>query len=520
VPPRAAALVVALAAAGAAWCAARFAGLLPLLWGALLLLSLAPPPPQRRFLSTSVLALLVGAVTLSWVVALDHELALRLGLVALTGVLLFALARFAAPGPLAVQAVTIAVALTALVALAQLAGGLDAARPAVWTLAPGLREAAAARLEVGRAFGTASLPGHFAILLVTALPLAAARALATRGPRRAAWVGTSLLAVAGIVATRSLAALAVGTVLLAAAAFRRRRPAVLAAVAVLAAAALAIVALRTDLGRLEPLRLRAVNWRTAAWVAAAHPLTGVGLGGVGQGGLTAPTASENTSTFAHCTPLQLAAELGLAGAGLVLAGIVGLVVLLRRGADADLPLALAVAAVPLHNLLDFSFYAPEVLWPWAVLAGTLASRCWAPPRRPVASWLLVPVLVVGTVLAALSWRGQAEAADALLEPVGRQPEALTAASRWQPWSVTPLLVAADVALAEAGPVARLERLDRALAQRGWVRPVSPGWAEARARLLLVAGRRGEALPWAIEARRRAPWRADLLALEELCLPPR
>jgi len=516
VSERAIAAAVAVAAGGAAWFAARHPGFLPILWLLLLLACLAPQPRRRLFISTSWMALLVALLALSWTVALDHEAALRFALLAVAATLLFSLARFARPAPTLIGAVAAAIGLTALVALAQQAGGLEAARVEVATLAPALRDAAAIRLEVGRAFGTAALPGHFAILMVTVLPLTVARVLESRGLRRGLWVLLSILAVVGVVTTRSLAAIGVGALLLALAAARRRRAAVLVGVAVLFVAAAAVVAARGDLGNLEPLRLRLVNWRTAAWVAATHPWTGVGLGGVGQAGLSGPTAAENITPFAHCTPLQLTAEFGVAGLGVTIAGVVGLLVLLRRGQQVAPELALAVAAVPLHNLVDFSLYAPEVLLPWAVLAGALAARCWPAPPRPLGSWLLVPLLTVGVVLATLDWRGRVGVDEAMMAPRQERAAALVAASRWQPWSVTPLLVAADVVLAQGSAAPLLATIDENLAARSWVRPLSPAWAEARARVLLADGRADEALPWAVEASRRAPWQRDLQALEELC----
>lgn len=513
---RTTAAALSIAAAGAAWFSARYPGFLLLLWLLLLFACLAPQPRLRTLVSTPWLGLFVALLALSWTVALDHEAALRFALLALAATLLFSLARFAPPGPSLIGALAAVIALTALVALLQQTGGLAAARSDLGTLAPALREAAATRLQVGRAFGTSALPGHFAILMVTVLPLILSRMLKEGGARRVMWAVLGLLAVAGVVATRSLAAIGVGALLLVAVAARRRSRSVVIGAALLVVAAAAVAATRTDLGRLDPLRLRLINWRTAAWVAATHPWTGVGLGGVGQAGLTGPTAAENISPFAHCTPLQLTAELGVAGLGVTLAGLVGLGVLLRRGLQVAPALALAVAAVPLHNLVDFSFYAPEILLPWAVLAGTLAARCWPPPRRPLASWLLVPVLVGGGLLAAVSWRGQTGVDQALLRPKQEQAPALLAASRWQPWAVTPLLVAADVVLVEGGTSPLVTRIEEELAGRSWVRPVSPAWAEARARLLLAASRSNEALPWAVEAGRRAPWRSDLKTLEGLC----
>ena len=72
----------------------------------------------------------------------------------------------------------------------------------------------------------------------------------------------------------------------------------------------------------------------------------------------------------------------------------------------------------------------------------------------------------------------------------------------------------------ARPQPNWAEVDRELASRCWVRPRSATWAELRARLLLARGHAGEALAWAREARRRAPWRSELAILEERCALPR
>jgi hypothetical protein len=183
-------------------------------------------------------------------------------------------------------------------------------------------------------------------------------------------------------------------------------------------------------------------------------------------------------------------------------------------------LALSVAVLPLHNLVDFSLYAPEVLLPWAVLAGTLAGRLGGPARRVTPPWLLLPALLGGLVLSTLAWRAEAQAEQARLLPRDQRAAAASAAAAWAPWTVTPLLIAAGETLDQRPSPNDVLALDAVLAERWWVQPVSASWAEARARLLLAASRTGEALVWAREARRRAPWRDELGRLEDACAVPR
>ena len=337
---------------------------------------------------------------------------------------------------------------------------------------------------------------------------------------RIGWCAVLGIAVSAAVLTQSLAALLIGVALAAAAAWRRRAAWVVGVAAIgLLAAGAAVLALRPDLRQLEPIRLRWINWSTTAWVFAHHPWLGVGLGGVGQASLRAPLGAANITPYTHNTYLQLLAELGVAGAGVLAAGVAGLARLLRRGADASPALAAAVAVVPLHNLVDFSAYAPEILLPWAVLAGTLAGRVFRLPARPLRSPVAALLLGAAAVLAVLSWRSETELDRVQTAPQPEAPAHALAAASWAPWTVTPIELGAAMALSTGETSPWLPRLDDALASRAWVRPASSSWAEARARIALALGRRGEALLWVREAQRRAPWRGELSGLEGKCSPP-
>ena len=514
-------LVVAATGVVSGWCAARYAAFSPLLWLVILVAVLAIPPRERRLVGPGFFGAVLALVALSWVVAADHEGALRLSLLLVSAVLLFSLSRVAVPDDRLLGLVAVGLALTAVVGFDQALGGLERVRGFVDALPAQWREAATIRLGRGRVFGTSTLPGHYAALLLLAAPLLAERAWRSSGWLRAGY-GVGIVAIAAAVAlTRSAAAVIVaGALLLLLLLGKMRGRGAAVAVVVLLVIAGFTVATRADLLSLEPIRLRWVNWRTTAWVFAHHPWLGVGLGGVGQAGLLAPTAAGNITPFAHNTYLQLLAEFGLAGAGVVAAGGWALVRLMRAGWAAHPGLAISVAVVPLHNLLDFSAYVPEVLLPWAVLAGALAGRVWVVPQRRLPGWLLVPALAGGTLLAALAWRGEVELAPAFSSPPEKAVASALVAARWTPWTVTPLEVAAGVAMERASAPTVLAGVDAELASRSWVRPSSASWAEARGRLLLMQGRPGEALVWAREARRRAPWRQDLAELEDSCSPAR
>lgn len=516
--PRRLAIGIGTLAAAAAWFAAREPAFGPLLWVALLLGVLWLQPAARLLLTGWQLGLVVLVVGASWLVALDHELAFRHSLLLLAVVLLLAMARLHPLEQDAVFWVCLAIAATAVVAVVQAGGGLREAEHGLGTLPPGFREAAATRINVGRSFGTAALPGHFAaLLLMAAPPLVAGLGVGPRWRRAVAALGLALVTT-GVLLTRSLSASLVAACVLALALARglRRPRLVLGGAFVLMALTAATLLWRGDVASLEPVRLRWENWQVATQAWLAHPWLGVGLGGVGQAALATPAGEANQSPYAHNTLLQLLAELGLAGLPAIVLGAGWLIGTIRKGLAADPALALGVLVVPLHNLVDFSLYAPEVSLPWAVLAGTLAARAPRLPERPAPAWLLVPVLVFGTFGATLAWRGESASAGALTGDTERRMQRLVDGSAWTPWAVTPLLTACQVAAEAPVDPGAFAGLEARLGERGWVRPASGAWAECRARLLLALGRPGEGLVWAREARRRLPWREDLVDLERAC----
>jgi O-antigen ligase len=507
---------VIVAGLAAAWGSARYAGCVAVLLLGAMAAVLALPPGERRVLAPEWAVVGLLALAASWAVALDHELALRHSLLLVLAAALFGLSRLAAPDDRLVALLALGIAATAAVACVQALVPPAVSPEAVSGVAPALRERALARLAIGRASGTAALPGHFAALVVMAAPLLVRGWARAAGRRRWVWAAALLLAGAGVVLSRSLAGALLAAVLAAAAVALMRPPRAFAAAAALAVAAVAAAAAlgRTDLAALEPVRLRWQNWRTAAAVFAERPLLGVGLGGIGQAALATPLGAANITPYAHNTPLQLVAELGVGGVALLGAGGLALARLLAAGRRAHLALALAVAAVPLHALVDFSAYAPEVLLPWSVLAGTLAARVRPAPARPIPGRAMAAVLGGALVLAALSWRAETLRTRSYAAAPPASIDLALAAARWAPWTVEPVQDAAAAALAAGDP--RMDAIERELARRHWVRPVSAAWAELRARLLLATGRAGEALAWAREARRRAPWRGELAALEAAC----
>ena len=484
--------------------------------GVLLLLGwLSLPPAGRHAPPAPWLLAPLLPVALSWPTALDHQWATAFLPLCLLIPLLFAWGVAFPLTPPQKDLFAVLLAVAALVALAQASGRLAVAGQGLEVLPESFAASARARLATGRAFGTLPLPGHFAALQALAVPFLASWALR----RRVLPLLLLLLSLAGTLATRSLLGVALWLM-----AFLACLPLHLprrwrAPLSLLAACVLALTVLeRRDLAQLEPLALRWVNWKVAWWSFVQHPLLGVGPGGAGMAGLTSPWGAANITPFAHNTPLELLAELGIAGLPLLLLGAGSLLRLLSSLWDADRPLAVAVAVGLAHNLADFSFYEPGFLFPWLLLVATGVAETRATRLRLLPSALVVGLAAPAVLLSALEGRCQAQAVAARQQttPAAKATGLLEAAA-WAPWRVGELVEAAGYAL-KTQDRALEERLLDSLAARGWVAPRSAALAEVRALLLLSLGRRTEAWAWAAEARRRAPFRVELAQLEARCRP--
>jgi len=557
-----------------AWAGARAAWGVPFLWLGLVLAVLALPVGSRRLGSRCwwIAGTLLGGVNL--IAAQEREWWVRLVLVLVAAGIMFVVARLAAPTDNQILVAALGLAATAAVAVWQRAAGFDALHAAIGTLDVPWRLAGLSRLEGMRVFGTAALPGHFAVLALLPVPMLATTAHASRGWRRIAAIAGLVLALTGAVLSRSLAALAVAALVFPFAIARRHRQIAVATGVAIAIAVIATVVVRPDVARMEPVHLRLINWQTALDAFLRFPWLGVGVGGIGQAGLSGPFGAANITPFAHNSWLQVLAETGLPGLPFVAMLTLGLVRLMKRGFSTAPALAVAVALVPFHNLVDFSFYAPEVVIPWAFFAGALAARAPAshqalralngphavghearpglgsiPPVRfqacdddtappgvgtfdtegtqaahgssgiclgdLVPSWILVPVLVLGVTAASVNWHAENVIEKVRLLPAAEAVEGAAGVMSLAPWAASAANVAVGKILGTAAgdPVAAIRLMS--LADR--VRPRSASLAEAHALLLLRAGRGGEARVWAREARRRAPWRNDLVELESRCV---
>ena len=401
----------------------------------------------------------------------------------------------------------------------QVVTGFEAIRPGIDELATPARVYAEERVASGRAFASLPLPSHLAILLATALPLLLARVRAA--PRGIIWIAAAVLAVLGLIATRSPVGLGLAVLTVAPVLVVRHRAAMLLVVGSLIAAIVVIVVIRPDVAKLEPVSLRLDNWRTGVWLWTTSPASGVGVASFAQASQANPVAVENRPAHAHSLPFEALAELGPAGlAGVLLLGI-WLFRLMRDVWKSNRGLALAIAVVPLHNLLDFSLFVAGVALPWAVLIGWAVAHRNHPGEGHTAApaWgRIALVAAVSAVLgvAILQWTsGVVEEVAASSTDSQEQFDGAQQALRMGPWRVRPQFLLASAAINSGSPSLQ----DRAwfeLDRFRWLRPRSAALAERRAQLALARGDVSSALSelW-IAAAYGSPDSASAQSLAEL-----
>jgi len=373
----------------------------------------------------------------------------------------------------------LAISALALWGLWQVNVGMDQAASSIGQLPDEIQAAAAERLASGRAFASQLLPSHLAVLLATALPLLLWRLR----PRWSAlpWAVGSVLCVVGLVLTRS----PVG------AALARKRRLLLWVALLLVFVLVVVVVGRGDVIELEPVQLRLDNWQTAVWVWSTAPAAGVGVGGFAQAAQAVPFEVGNRPRHAHSLPLEWLAELG--PVGLVACALVGLFLwrLLRRLWPERPELAVALAEVPVHNLVDFSLYGSGVTLAWAVLVGwamafvnTSSEPEPAPARGRVVFIAAVAGVLAATVLHMTSLMVEESAAGR--EAPSEKLDGALEARRLAPWRVDPLGLVASAAL-EAGDPQRLSEARAELDRGRWLRPHSAALAGLRAQLAVAGG---------------------------------
>lgn len=416
------------------------------------------------------------------------------------------------------------------VALAQ-AAGLDPL--GIAPVAPG------ARFHIT---GLAGNPADLAAGSLLALAILSWLLAGCEGPARRRWLlGVPLLGAAA--ATMTLTALAALGALLPVLGLRlvprgrRVRAAVAAGVLLAGALAVSLPRLEEAFGRVRSgdwyllLSARGDGWSAAAEMIRERPLTGVGAGRYScrfaparlswleaHGGTGARGEMATHFEWAHCDPLQLAAELGVLGLAW-LAGLAWAVAAPQvRRHPAWLPSLVAV--VP-FALLHYPFHLALTLVPLALLAGEMGARESGDRGRALDGFRRWAVVVpAGAVLAWAAWAGVSRLDMNLW--LGRAEAALAAARGVPATARSAALLPVEREALErirggAGDRARLWRIvGRCRLGRG-----VPHEAEAAFRrslelcaheeawmgvglALAAQGRRGEGLVWLVRACRINP----------------
>jgi O-antigen ligase len=384
-----------------------------------------------------------------------------------------------------------------------------------------------------RMSGLAGNPADFATSAVLLLPILLVTAEAARRSGRGRWAVIGLLVVAAVISQTLTGYIALA--LLAAVWLWRRRSLKLWLTAAVIAILAGALAFGTGLGRRvqrQVERVQSGDWysvfsaRGDGWTAAAemtreHPVLGVGAGQYstlfyphrlawlerrGETGRRGELATH--FEWAHSDPLQMVAELGLAGA-LWMVGLVWALWRTRVRGDPVLPLA-AAATVP-FLMLHYPTHLAIGLIPIAIVLGhQLASG----PQRPLPKAggvirMVVPVVLITVALAGSVWQARRLAVNiwtaelerglgfavAATEPMRRTQ--LATAVEWQILERIDRLPAAAPTLWRIVGKARIARSDPRAAEEAF-RTAHALWPHEEAELglglaLAEQGRRSEAL---------------------------
>ena len=381
----------------------------------------------------------------------------------------------------------LAISALAIWGLWQVTVGLDQAVSSVAQLPLEMRAAAAERLASGRAFASQLLPSHLSVLFATALPLLLWRIR----PRWSAspWVAGSALCVMGLVLTRSPIGAAIALAACGVLAAGRKKRVLLLIALLLVPVLVSVIMARGDVMELEPVQLRIDNWRTAAWVWSTAPAAGVGFGGFAQAAQAVPFDVGNRPRHAHSMPLEWLAELGPVGLLVVVFAGFALWRLLRRLWPERPELAVALAVIPVHNLVDFSLYGSGVALAWAVLVGwaialtnTSPGAAPAPARGRVIFVAAAAVVLAATVLHVTSL--MVEESAAARTDAAEKLDGAFEARKLAPWRVDPLGLVASAAL-ETGDSLHISQARAELERGRWLRPHSAALASLRAQLAVA-----------------------------------
>lgn len=227
----------------------------------------------------------------------------------------------------------------------------------------------------GRVLGSFALPillAAYCSLVIPTVLNALSRARAGRWAARVVLGVVLLLTATAWILTRSIGSLCSMAAACAIVWLRRGLPhrwIVLGSMVLLVCGSL-ILSARRDLWNYSnphhPVHNRLVYWDAALHLITTHPIRGVGPGQFASAYRQVTMAPDLHVRHAHNTYLQVWAEWGLFA---FVAWCWLLIAILRQTASLSPWLAVAIWVLPLSNLVDFSFYIPQVSMLWWYLAG-------------------------------------------------------------------------------------------------------------------------------------------------------
>ncbi len=443
------------------------------------------PAPGRLIMVGPVLALLIVSAAGGW----DRATAIsETGLLGAIICMVF-LASRELPPETAFAWFAMGLAALSIVGIWQIMYGLNEVALVVDQLPLHMQQPVATRLARGRAFASLLTPGHFAVLLATALPLLLGGCRCMSRVNR--WTGIALC-ILGLLLSASSLGIGLALVAWLATVIKSQRVWTTLALAAIGCAVITTVMIRTPAANLEPLRLRADNWQTAIWLWSTSPLAGVGLGSYGQASQAVPFLVGNRPLHAHCLPLEWTAEMGISGLALAVIAGMALWRLLRRLWPTRPELAIALAVIPIHNLADFSLYTSGVAIPWALLLGWAIAVAKPPETtslvvlsRRVRTWAMAGAgaLVIVVSLSATSAKLVQAATEGETEP-RLAFDAAQHAHRLAPWRAEPVSAALNAAV-NSDETSECSTAN--ITDGWWIRPSSAMWAAFRCQLALAKG---------------------------------
>jgi putative inorganic carbon (HCO3(-)) transporter len=367
---------------------------------------------------------------------------------------------------------------------------------------PEVKEAILKRLAQKRVFATFPLPTTLSGFLAAIFPFSLIYLLISLKEKKHLLLSSNLFA--GVILVMVLAGsfggpfVLAGGVILSALFFSKKRKTIIITIGIIAILSLILIPITKKRGAPlweisapeNPIALRLGNWTIGARIIADRPLLGVGLGNYGTIYPKYKEKERGETQFAHNTPVQWAAEMGIIGGALFTLFIALIFLKAVSGArkkkklenpfKANLSLTLGASCLILflHNLIDINYYFPSmgllgtlIFSMFMVESGLSEEKNLSFPRLSRRVKGVIVTAVLGIILSLivisfLPFLGNLIASEAKREiKKGEYEKALSdikLASRLDPRSSDYPLLQAETILTRAGEKPRIADIDQAI----------------------------------------------------------